>query len=81
MRQIFLKDLLAGYTLATMNFLIADNGQGGSFVSIETRVFANSPAARRRFAAHRRVIYPGSAFIRRMWLCAIQRRAMTPNGH
>ena len=33
-------------------------------------------AARRRFAAYWRVIYPGSAIIRRMWLRAIERRAM-----
>jgi hypothetical protein len=43
-------------------------------------VFANSPHARRRFAAYWRVIYPGSAIIRRMWLRAIQHRAMTPDG-
>jgi hypothetical protein len=38
-------------------------------------VFANSPWARRGFAAYWRVIYPGSALIRRMWLRAIARRA------
>jgi hypothetical protein len=31
-------------------------------------------AARQRFAAYWRVIYPGSALIRRMWLRAIARR-------
>jgi len=44
-----------------------------------TRVFASGPAARRRFAAYWRVIYPGSALIRRMWLRAIERRATSPN--
>jgi len=39
-------------------------------------VFANSPSARRRFAAYWRVIYPGSAIVRRMWLRAIARRAV-----
>jgi uncharacterized SAM-binding protein YcdF (DUF218 family) len=58
-----------------MNFLIAPDGPDGSVVSTETRVFATSPAARRRFAAYWRVIYPGSAIIRRMWLRAIRRRA------
>ena len=43
--------------------------------STETRVFATDDSARRRFAAFWRVIYPGSALIRRMWLRAIQRRA------
>jgi hypothetical protein len=40
-------------------------------------VFASSPSARRRFAAYWRVIYPGSAIIRRMWLRAIEHRATT----
>ena len=44
----------------------------------ETRVFANSPEARGRFARYWRVIYPGSAIIRRMWLRAVRRRAMNP---
>jgi hypothetical protein len=40
-------------------------------------VFANSSGARRRFAVYWRLIYPGSAIIRRMWLGAIERRALT----
>jgi hypothetical protein len=63
-----------GFTLASMNFIVRADGTG-SIVSTETRVFANSPAARRRFAAYWRAIYPGSALIRRMWLRAIVRRA------
>ncbi len=70
----FQKPLAPGFTLATMNFHVSPDGDG-SIVSTETRVFANSPAARRRFAAYWRVIYPGSAIIRRMWLRAIERRA------
>jgi hypothetical protein len=69
-----------GFALATMNFLVTADGPDGSFVSTETRVFASDPAARRRFAAYWRVIYPGSATIRRMWLRAIERRAMSPEG-
>jgi hypothetical protein len=72
---IFGKPLPPGYALAAMNYIITPDGSGGSNVSTETRVFANSPAARRRFAAYWRVIYPGSALIRRMMLRAIQRRA------
>jgi hypothetical protein len=64
-----------GFTLATMNFVVTPDGGNGSVVSTETRVFANSAPARRRFAVYWRVIYPGSAIIRRMWLRAIQRRA------
>jgi hypothetical protein len=70
----FHKTLPPGFTLATMNFLVTPDGSG-SIVSTETRVFANSRPARRRFAAYWRVIYPGSALIRRMWLRAIERHA------
>ena len=61
-----------------MNFLVTPDGPDGSLVSTETRVFATSDDARRQFARYWRVIYPGSAIIRRMWLRAIARRAMTP---
>jgi hypothetical protein len=37
-------------------------------------------AYRRVFAAYWRVIYPGSALIRRMWLRAVKRRAESPVG-
>ena len=73
--DVFQKPLPPGFALATMNFVVTPDGGSGSVVSTETRVFANSPSARRRFAAYWRVIYPGSAIIRRMWLRAIQRRA------
>jgi hypothetical protein len=77
--ELFHKSLPPGFALATMNFIVKPDGRGGSVVSTETRVFANSPSARRRFAAYWRVIYPGSALIRRMWLRAIQRRASDPD--
>ena len=73
--QLFQQALPPGFTLATMNFVVMPDGGNGSVVSTETRVFANSPQSRRRFAVYWRVIYPGSAIIRRMWLRAIQRRA------
>jgi hypothetical protein len=65
-----------GFAVATMNFVVTPDGAAGSIVSTETRVFASSSAARRRFAAYWRVIYPGSALIRRMWLRAIEHRAL-----
>jgi hypothetical protein len=77
--EVFQKPLPAGFALATMNFLVTADGSGGSLVSTETRVFANSPSERRRFAAYWRVIYPGSAIIRRMWLRAIRGRATSPD--
>jgi hypothetical protein len=73
--ELFRKPMPPGFALATMNFLVTPDGAGGSRVSTETRVFATSDAARRRFAMYWRVIYPGSALIRRMWLRAIDRRA------
>jgi hypothetical protein len=73
--RTFQTPLPAGFALATMNFVVAADGPSASFVSTETRVFANSSSASRRFAAYWRLIYPGSALIRRMWLRAIERRA------
>jgi len=74
--EFFQKPLPEGFALATMNFLVTENGPGHSLVSTETRVFANGAVARQRFAAYWRLIYPGSAIIRRMWLRAIKRRAI-----
>ncbi len=71
----FREPLPPGFALATMNFLVTPDGPNASIVSTETRVWANSDAARRRFAPYWRAIYPGSAMIRRMWLRAIERRA------
>ena len=78
--EVFQKPLPPGFGLATMNFVVRADGPNGSRVSTETRVFADSPSAQRRFAAYWRVIYPGSAIIRRMWLRAIRHRAESPTG-
>ena len=69
-----------GFAIAAMNFLVAPYGRGGSVVSTETRVFGSSPEAQRAFARYWRVIYPGSALIRVMWLRAIKRRALAFSG-
>jgi hypothetical protein len=63
-----------GYAKVAMNFSI-EPGDGFSTVTTETRVIGTDAAAARGFAAYWRVIYPGSALIRRMWLRAIQERA------
>jgi hypothetical protein len=76
--QTFKTPLPPGFALAAMNFTVAPDGPNASLVSTETRVFANSSAARRRFARYWRIIYPGSALIRRMWLRAVERRATKP---
>ena len=64
-----------GFATAVMNFHIVPDGDRASTITTETRVFATDAATRRRFAVYWRVIYPGSALIRRMWLRAIARRA------
>jgi hypothetical protein len=58
-----------------MNFLVAEEEGGWCRLGTETRVFGTDERARRRFAVYWRVIYPGSALIRRMWLQAVKRRA------
>jgi hypothetical protein len=73
--EVFGARVAPGFALAAMNFLVAPHGAGGARVSTETRVYANGDGARRRFAMYWRLIYPGSALIRRMWLRAIERRA------
>ena len=76
--QLFKAPLPAGFALAAMNFIVSPEGQNASRVTTETRVFASSAGARRGFATYWRMIYPGSAIIRRMWLRAVRHRAMNP---
>jgi hypothetical protein len=64
----------AGFAKAAMNFALRPVG-GGTLLSTETRVVATDAAARRAFRRYWRVIYPGSALIRWVWLRAIKRRA------
>lgn len=64
-----------GFAKATMNFRLEDAGSEACVVTTETRVYATDASARGRFAAYWRMIYPGSALIRRMWLRAVKLRA------
>lgn len=64
-----------GFAKGTMNFRVTPAG-AGSRVTTETRVHATSNAARRSFGLYWRIIQPGSGFIRRMWLRAIERCAL-----
>jgi hypothetical protein len=66
---------IPGFALAAMNFTVQDDGPNASLLTTETRVYATTPSARRKFGSYWHVIYPGSSLIRRMWLLAIQRRA------
>ncbi len=64
-----------GFAKGTMNFLFESESENACLLTTETRVYATDASARRRFAAYWRVIYPGSALIRRMWLRAAKLRA------
>lgn len=76
--EFFRGPLPQGFAVGVMNFIVRSDGAGGSVVTTETRVVASDAAARRRFARYWRLIYPGSALIRRMWLRAVARRATAP---
>jgi hypothetical protein len=64
-----------GFALASMNFRIEEAEPDRCVVITDTRVFATDPSSRRKFGEYWRMIYPGSALIRRMWLQAIKERA------
>ncbi len=69
----------AGVATAAMSFVLEEDA-GATRLTTETRVHATDVAARRRFAAYWRLIYPGSSIIRSMWLRAIKARAEAPAG-
>lgn len=62
------------YAKAALNFTVTERPRGGVIVRTETRIAVPEPGARRAFARYWRVIFPGSALIRRVWLRAIKRR-------
>jgi hypothetical protein len=64
-----------GFAKAAMNFAIEPLSPGWSTLRTETRVYATDPVSRDVFARYWRVIAPGSALIRLMWLRAIKVRA------
>jgi hypothetical protein len=71
----------AGFAFAAMNFRLDECDAAAktspcTLLTTETRVYATDDSSRRRFARYWRLIYPGSAFIRRMWLRAVRSRAM-----
>lgn len=64
-----------GIATAGMNFALHEDGDGWTRLTTETRVHATDARASRLFATYWRIIYPGSALIRRSWLRAIKARA------
>jgi hypothetical protein len=67
-----------GQIRVAFNIRIVDEGQGRVRLSTETRTLGNDAEAQRVFARYWRIIYPGSAIIRRVWLDAIVARAVRP---
>jgi hypothetical protein len=62
----------------TMNFRIDPIDANHCTLTTETRVYGSDGDVQWLFAPYWRVIYPGSAFMRRMWLRAIRKRAEAP---
>lgn len=77
-REVVIGTVPTSGTFAAMNFAVRLQGSNRSILTTETRVFAGTASATRRFGAYWRLIYPGSALIRRMWLRAIAKRASVP---
>ncbi len=63
-----------GFAKAAINFQISESG-GATRLTTETRVVCTDDAARKNFSRYWRLIYPGSALIRVVWLRAIKQRA------
>ena len=63
-----------GIAKAAINFRLEPCGEHDTLVTTETRVHATDSNSARRFAVYWRIIQPGSAFLRRMWLRAIDAR-------
>jgi hypothetical protein len=72
------RGLTGSLARAAMNFHLIDEGAGITRVVTQTRIHATDAAAERRFAVYWRLIYPGSALLRRTWLRAIKVRAERP---
>ena len=68
-----------GFALAAINFRLEDAADGETVLTTETRVYATDASTQKKFAAYWRVIYPGSALIRVMWLRAIRLKAESGN--
>jgi hypothetical protein len=75
-RESFVAFAEPGYAKAALGFVVRPEG-GGSRVVTETRVAGTSPDATRAFRRYWLAIRLGSGAIRRSWLAAIRRRAVT----
>jgi hypothetical protein len=64
-----------GNVRVAFDFQMVEEPGGVVRISTETRILGTDAAARQTFARYWRLVYPGSAIIRRVWLDAIVRRA------
>jgi hypothetical protein len=64
-----------GCAKAAVDFRLEGGSGGPTRVTTETRILGTDAGGRRKFGLYWRVIHPGSAFMRRMWLAAIKKRA------
>jgi len=67
-----------GFAKAAIAFQMTPQAGGWTMLRTETRVWATDAVSRDRFARYWRVIAPGSALTRLMWLRAIKVRAEAP---
>lgn len=67
---------LAGNIKVAFNMHVVAMEDGTSRLSSETRIIGIDESAQKTFSRYWRVIYPGSAIIRRVWLDAIADRAI-----
>ena len=64
------------YARAALDFRLEPSADGTTtHLSTETRIFTPDPLTRRRFSHYWRLIHPGSALSRLIWLRALRRRA------
>jgi hypothetical protein len=63
-----------GFAKATINFLLVEEADGTRLIT-ETRILCPDRDAKRWFTPYWRVILPGSALIRVMWLDSIRQKA------
>lgn len=68
------------YAKGVMNVILSAPRKGETLVLTETRVCVNDPVIRRKFALYWKLIYPGSALIRRMMLHTIKKQAESGRG-
>lgn len=65
-----------GYVKVAVNFLFKESDNGQILLSTETRNWPITKKDAFIFAIYWRIIYPGSAIIRRVWLDTIKKRAL-----